>query len=69
MPQKLADMKDLFLIEFAKNQGFPIGGGLWIPVLHPELRKAVALHGMDFPRRDHAHAGVLRRRSATSRTS
>ncbi len=40
MPQKLADMKDVFLIEFAKNQGFPIGGGLWIPILHPELRKA-----------------------------
>jgi arylsulfatase A-like enzyme len=38
MPEKLAQMKDLFSIEFAKNQGFPVGGGLWIPVLHPELR-------------------------------
>jgi arylsulfatase len=40
MPDKLAQMKDVFLIEFAKNQGFPIGGGLWVPVLHPELRIA-----------------------------
>jgi arylsulfatase len=38
MPAKVADMKDLFLIEFTKNKGLPIGGGLWIPVLHPELR-------------------------------
>ena len=35
MPQKLAEMKDVFLIEFAKNQGFPIGGGLWIPDASP----------------------------------
>ena len=37
-PAKVADMKDLFLIELTKNKGLPIGGGLWIPVLHPELR-------------------------------
>ena len=30
--------EDLFLIELTKNKGLPIGGGLWIPVLHPELR-------------------------------
>ena len=35
MPAKLADMKDLFLIELTKNKGLPIGGGLWIPILHP----------------------------------
>ena len=28
MPEKLADMKDLFLIELTKNKGLPIGGGL-----------------------------------------
>ena len=39
MPQKLAELKEVFLIELAKNNGFPIGGGLWIPILHPELRK------------------------------
>ena len=60
MPQKLADMKDLFLIEFARNQGFPIGGGLWIPVFHPELRKSTPYTRVGFPRRNHAHAGVLR---------
>ena len=38
MPARVADMKDLFLIEFTENKGLPIGGGLWIPVLHPELR-------------------------------
>src|SRR5580692_7565344 len=27
-PEKLAEMKALFLSEFAKNQGFPVGGGL-----------------------------------------
>jgi arylsulfatase len=38
MPAKLADLKDMFLIEAAKNNVLPIGGGLWIPMLHPELR-------------------------------
>ena len=38
MPEKLAQMKELFLIEAAKNKALPIGGGLWIPILHPELR-------------------------------
>ena len=40
MPEKLAQMKELFLIEAAKNKALPIGGGLWIPILHPELRIA-----------------------------
>jgi arylsulfatase A-like enzyme len=38
MPAKLADMKELFLIELTKNKGLPVGGGLWVMVLHPELR-------------------------------
>ena len=37
-PKKLQEMKDLFLIELTKNHGLPIGGGMWIPILHPELR-------------------------------
>jgi arylsulfatase A-like enzyme len=37
-PQKLAEMKELFLTEFAKNQGYPIGGGLWVPVVRPDLK-------------------------------
>ena len=42
MPEKLAQMKDIFLIEAAKNKALPIGRGLWIPFLHPELRIAPA---------------------------
>ena len=38
MPEKLADMKEMFLIEFTRNSGLPVGGGLWVPVFHPELR-------------------------------
>jgi arylsulfatase A-like enzyme len=38
MPEKLAQMKELFLIEAAKNKAIPIGGGLWVPVFHPEMR-------------------------------
>jgi arylsulfatase A-like enzyme len=34
-PQKLQEMKDLFLVESAKNYNMPIGGGLWA-LLHPE---------------------------------
>jgi len=48
MPQKLADMKDLFLIEFTKNKALPVGGGLWIPVFHPELRLAPPYHEWAF---------------------
>ena len=37
MPAKLAEMKDLFLIESTKNKNLPIGGGLWSTALmHPE---------------------------------
>ena len=31
MPEKLAQMHDLFLIEAARNHVLPIGGGLWVP--------------------------------------
>jgi arylsulfatase A-like enzyme len=40
MPEKLAQLKEIFLIEATKNKALPIGGGLWIVVLHPELRIA-----------------------------
>jgi hypothetical protein len=36
--EKLAQMKEQFSIEAARNSVFPIGGGLWIPIFHPELR-------------------------------
>jgi arylsulfatase len=38
MPAKLAQLKDIFLVEATKNKALPIGGGLWIAALHPELR-------------------------------
>ncbi|WDH79340.1 arylsulfatase [Microbacterium esteraromaticum] len=37
-PQKLAELKELFAIEAARNGALPIGGGLWVPVMHPEDR-------------------------------
>jgi arylsulfatase A-like enzyme len=40
MPEKLVQMKDLFLIEATKNKVLPVGGGLWVPLFHPELRLA-----------------------------
>ncbi len=39
MPEKLAQMKELFLLRRRRTSA-PIGGGLWVPVLHPELRIA-----------------------------
>jgi arylsulfatase A-like enzyme len=40
MPDKLAQLQDLFLIEATKNKALPIGGGLWVVALHPEMRIA-----------------------------
>lgn len=39
-PEKLAELKELFAIEAARNDALPIGGGLWVPVMHPEDRIA-----------------------------
>jgi arylsulfatase A-like enzyme len=36
MPARLEDEKELFLIEFTKNSGLPVGGGLWVPLFHPD---------------------------------
>ena len=38
MPEKLAQLKEIFLIEATRNKALPIGGGLWVVVLHPEMR-------------------------------
>lgn len=40
MPEKLAQMKELFAIEAARNKVLPVGGGLWVAALHPEMRIA-----------------------------
>jgi len=37
-PEKLAQLKETFAIEAARNSVYPIGGGLWVPLYHPELR-------------------------------
>ncbi len=49
MPAKLAQMKQMFLAEFAKNEGLPVGGGLWVMVLHPELRLTPPYTSWTFP--------------------
>jgi len=48
-PEKLAQMKELFLVQLTKNSGLPIGGGLWVPVYHPELRIAPPYTSWTFP--------------------
>lgn len=47
-PQKLTEMKQLFLSEFAKNKGFPVGGGLWV-MFHPEAKLATPYKEWTFP--------------------
>jgi arylsulfatase len=49
MPDKLAQMRELFAIEAARNSVLPIGGGLWVPIFHPELRIAPPYRQWDFP--------------------
>ena len=43
-PQKLEEMKLLFLVESAKNKNLPIGGGLWsTAIYHPEDAPATSV--------------------------
>ncbi|MGO4999544.1 arylsulfatase [Oceanisphaera sp. W20_SRM_FM3] len=49
MPEKLTEMKKLFLDEFTENKGLPVGGGLWIIAMHPELRLAPPHTSWAFP--------------------
>lgn len=37
-PEKLEQLKEVFAIEAARNSVYPIGGGMWVMVLHPEMR-------------------------------
>jgi arylsulfatase len=48
MPEKLAQMRELFAMEAAKNKVYPVGGGLWVPFLHPEMRIAPHYTEWDF---------------------
>ncbi|MGV0806353.1 arylsulfatase [Mycolicibacterium setense] len=47
-PEKLAQMRELFMVEAARNAVLPIGGGLWVPVYHPELRIAPPYNEWEF---------------------
>jgi arylsulfatase A-like enzyme len=38
MPDKVAQLKETFAIEAARNSVYPVGGGLWVLLYHPELR-------------------------------
>ncbi len=51
MPEKLAQMREMFAIEAARNSVLPIGGGLWVPIFHPELRITPPYREWDFPGR------------------
>ena len=56
MPEKLEEMKALFLTESAKNKNLPIGGGLWSTALyHPEDAPGAALTEWTF---DHPITGM-----------
>jgi arylsulfatase A-like enzyme len=48
LPEKLAQLKETFAIEAAKNSAYPIGGGLWIPVFHPEMRLSTPYREWNF---------------------
>jgi arylsulfatase len=48
MPEKVAQMKEIFAIEAARYEALPIGGGLWVPVFHPELRITPPYQEWDF---------------------
>ena len=37
MPEKLAQLKELFAMEAGRNKVLPIGGGLFIPVLRESM--------------------------------
>jgi arylsulfatase len=49
LPAKLDEMKELFLVELTRNSGLPVGGGLWVPVFHPELRLKPPYTSWTFP--------------------
>ena len=63
MPDKLAQMRELFAIEAARNSVLPIGGGLWVPIFHPELRITPPYREWEFPGDNHPHPRVLRARA------
>jgi arylsulfatase len=49
MPEKLQALKEIFLVESTKNKVLPVGGGLFVPLFHPELRVAPPYTEWTFP--------------------
>lgn len=50
MPDKVAQTKEIFLVEAARNKAFPIGGAFWSTVLmHPEDGPRKPTSSWDFP--------------------
>ena len=49
-PEKLAELKEVFAMEAARNSVYPVGGGLWIVNLHPELRISTPYREWTFTR-------------------
>jgi arylsulfatase A-like enzyme len=43
MPEKLRELQDMFMVQAAKNNVLPIGGGLYTGVYHPEEARASSL--------------------------
>ena len=48
MPEKLAEMQALFEVELQKNKGYPIGGGLFIPLMRPDLKPSSPYRSWEF---------------------
>jgi arylsulfatase len=42
-------MRELFAIQAARNSVLPVGGGLWVPIFHPELRITPPYREWEFP--------------------
>ncbi len=60
MPEKLVQLRETFTIEAARNSVYPVGGGLWIPILHPELRISTPYREWNFTGDITQDARVLR---------
>ena len=47
-PEKLEQLKEVFAIEAARNSVYPVGGGLWVVALHPEMRVSTPYREWNF---------------------
>ena len=59
MPDKLAQMKETFAIEAARNSVYPVGGGLWIVAPSPRAADLHAVPRVELRPRHHPDARVL----------